>query len=211
MKLYDVRDKRFAVYGRILDGLDCGDMFDAAAAQRIPEQTEYIACLPSLQQCKSLEVIENEIFGGMAVQAGYCFGHNSSLDAVEYHKCSEVNAAVTDLVLLLGREQDIEPDSTYDTGRLEAFFVPAGTVMEVYGTTLHYAPCQVSEKGFGWIVILPEGTNTELGRRPEDKLLYARNKWLIAHEEAGIEGAFAGLRGENLKVILEDMERVQAR
>lgn len=34
----------------------------------------------------------------------------------------------------------------------------------------------------------------------EDALMTAKNKWLIAHEEAGIEGAFNGLRGENLTI-----------
>ena len=28
--------------------------------------------------------------------------------------------------------------------------------------------------------------------------LTAKNKWLIAHEEAGIEGAVCGLKGENI-------------
>ncbi len=32
----------------------------------------------------------------------------------------------------------------------------------------------------------------------EDKLLTAQNKWLIAHEEAQIPGAFCGLVGEKL-------------
>ena len=36
------------------------------------------------------------------------------------------------------------------------------------------------------------------GKMPEDGLLTAKNKWLIAHEEAGIEGAFCGLQGENI-------------
>src|SRR5699024_12860421 len=44
----------------------------------------------------------------------------------------------------------------------EAFLVPAGTMIEVYATTLHYAPCSAQEKGFRCVVILPKGTNTEL-------------------------------------------------
>ena len=61
--------------------------------------------------------------------------------------------------------------------------------------------------------VFPKDTNTELtevqkktieeakkaeGKMPEDGLLTAKNKWLIAHEEAGIEGAFCGLQGENI-------------
>ena len=74
----------------------------------------------------------------------------------------------------------------------------------MYATTLHYAPCMTEGKGFRCTVILPRGTNTELGetgsREGEGKLLAAKNKWLIAHEEAGIEGAFCGLVGENVTV-----------
>ena len=76
--------------------------------------------------------------------------------------------------------------------------------MEVYATTLHYAPCNAHENKFCTAVVLPKGTNTEApkttGNTPEDKLLFARNKWLIAHKEANIEGAFEGLKGENLSI-----------
>ena len=37
--------------------------------------------------------------------------------------------------------KDVEADHTYDTSKMEAFLVPAGTAVEVYATTLHYAPC----------------------------------------------------------------------
>ena len=82
--------------------------------------------------------------------------------------------------------------------------VPAGTAIEVYATTLHYAPCHVNESGFQCVVVLPKGTNTELtfekAAEGEDKLLTAKNKWLIGHEEAAIEGAFNGLKGENVGI-----------
>ena len=101
-------------------------------------------------------------------------------------------------------QQDIEPDFTYDTSKVEAFLVPAGIGIEVYGTTLHYAPCGVDGNGFKAVVVLPKGTNTDLmtchTKSFDDKLLTAKNKWLIAHEEAGIEGAVCGLKGENIDI-----------
>ena len=36
-----------------------------------------------------------------------------------------------------------------------------------------------------------------------NRLLAAMNKWLIAHEDAQIEGAFCGLKGENVEVWLK--------
>ena len=123
---------------------------------------------------------------------------------MEYHRNSEINVAVTDIVLLLGCQQDIADDFTYETEKIEAFLVPAGTAIEVYATTLHYAPCHVQDSGFQCVVVLPRGTNTELtfetGKTGEESLMTAKNKWLIAHKEAGIEGAFAGLVGENLEI-----------
>ena len=99
---------------------------------------------------------------------------------------------------------DVEPDHTYDTSKIEAFLVPAGTGIEVYATTLHYAPCHVNEGGFQCVVVLPKGTNTELTfpteKTGEDSLMTAKNKWLIAHEDAKIEGAFNGLKGENITI-----------
>ena len=44
-------------------------------------------------------------------------------------------------------------------------------------------------------------SNTEL-LNEEEKLYYARNKWLIAHPDGGQDGALLGLVGEN--ITLED-------
>ena len=112
--------------------------------------------------------------------------------------------AVTDLVLLIGHQQDIAPDFTYDTANIEAYLVPAGTGIEVYATTLHYAPCHVNDAGFQCVVVLPRGTNTDLTFQTEtdgeDRLQTAKNKWLIAHEDAKIQGAFNGLKGKNISL-----------
>ena len=125
---------------------------------------------------------------------------------MEYHRDSEVDIPVQGCILILGSEQDIEEDFTYDTAKMEAFEVPAGTAVEIYGTTLHYAPCNLTEEGFQTAIILPRGTNTEKPEldteMPEDRLMTAKNKWLIAHEESGLkkDGAFVGLKGANLEV-----------
>ena len=110
------------------------------------------------------------------------------------------------LILLLGLEQDIEEDYSYDTSNIEAIFVPAGTAIEVYGTTLHYAPCNANEDGFKCVVILHKDTNTALEdniqKQGEDALLFAKNKWLIGHPETnlGEQGAFIGLKGKNISL-----------
>ena len=91
-----------------------------------------------------------------------------------------------------------------DSSKMEAFLIPAGTTIEVYATTLHYAPCNVAASGFKCVVVLPKGTNTDITleekHTPEDDLLFARNKWLLSHPDANIAGSVAGIKGENLSV-----------
>ena len=177
------------------------------AMEHTPLPLDEVIYEPSIEELEGLKIadeMKERAYGGLEIQIGYCNGHNSKLNALEYHRSSEVNVAVTDIILLLGAEQDIEPDFTYDTSKVEAFLVPAGIGIEVYGTTLHYAPCGVDGNGFKAVVVLPKGTNTDLmtchTKSFDDKLLTAKNKWLIAHEEAEIEGAFNGLCGVNVTV-----------
>ena len=105
---------------------------------------------------------------------------------------------------MLGCQQDITDDFTYDTAKVEAFLVPAGTAVEVYATTLHYAPCGVDGAGFKVVVVLPKGTNLELEEKHEggeDAHLTAKNKWLLGHPEGGLpEGSPMGLVGKNLNI-----------
>ena len=204
MKIQNVTDASFRKYGKVLEGYDFSALLKEMKHTPVPDDVVYV---PSVEELEALDVakaLQNKGFGGIPIEIGYCNGHNKKLNAVEYHRSSEINVAVTDLVLLIGSQQDITDDFTYDTSKIEAFLVPAGTGIEVYATTLHYAPCHVNESGFQCVVVLPKGTNTELtfetAAEGEDSLLTAKNKWLIAHEDAAIEGAVNGLRGENITI-----------
>lgn len=143
-------------------------------------------------------------YGELPIQIGYCNGHNSKLNALEYHRNSEINVAATDAVLLVGCQQDIGDDFTYDTSLVEAFLLPKGTAVELYATTLHYAPCGVDGEGFRVAIVLPKGTNLELEQTHaggEDRHLTAKNKWLLGHPEGGLpDGSPMGLMGKNLNV-----------
>lgn len=201
----NVYDKDFLQYGKVLKGLELTELMTVMESTELPEDVVYV---PSCEQLEKTDIstwFSEVFFGQMPVQVGFCNGHNSLLNALEYHRSSEINVAVTDMILLLGRLQDIDEDFSYDTSKVEAFFVPKNTAVELYGTTLHYAPCGVNNGGFKCVVVLPQGTNYELENNaaekedyPEDRLLMAKNKWLISHPDAKIEGAFAGLRGENI-------------
>ena len=202
MKIQKVTDPAFRKYGQVLEGYDFTGLIKEMKHTPVPEDVIYVPSVEELEALDIMKDLQNKGYGGLPVQIGYCNGHNKKLNAVEYHRNSEINVAVTDLVLLIGHQQDIEPDHTYDTSKIEAFLVPAGTGIEVYATTLHYAPCHVNEGGFQCVVVLPKGTNTDLTfqteKTGEDSLMTAKNKWLIAHEDAKIAGAFNGLKGENI-------------
>ena len=200
-----VTDKAFTKYGRVLE-LDCREISTVMETSTpLPDDVVYTPSEPRLENLSAFKVLEEEIYGGMPIQFGYCNGDNHLLNAVEYHRSSEVDIAITDLILILGWQPDVDlKDYSYDTGKMELFFVPAGTSVELYATTLHYAPCSAGGK-FRCGIVLPKGTNEELKvrleKKGENKLLFAVNKWLIAHKESGLEtvGAFIGLTGKNLK------------
>lgn len=205
LEIKKITDPAFRTYGRIVTGYDCTELIDKMRETPLPEEVIYVASVPELEALPVAGEIEKNLYGQIPIQVGYCNGHNKKLNAAEYHRTSEINVAVTDLVLIIGRQQDIGEDMTYDTSLMEAFLVPAGTVIEVYATTLHYAPCHVEDQGFRCVVILPKDTNTDMEsveiKNQEDRLLFARNKWLIGHEDGGLpENAFIGLVGENLSI-----------
>lgn len=205
MQIYKVTDERFKAYGRVVRDIDFSHMVRVLKEQTpIPEDVAYVPGLKALESLPVRKELEGKVYGEMPVQIGYCNGHNSLLNALEYHRSSEINVAATDAVLLVGREQDITDEFTYDTSLVEAFLLPEGTAVEMYATTLHYAPCGVGGAGFQVAIILPKGTNLDLEeshRGGEDGHLTARNKWLLGHPEGGLpEGSPMGLVGKNLCV-----------
>ena len=203
MKIQNVNDEAFRRYGKVLQGYRYDGICKVMEEQTpCPDDVIYVPSMAEMEALDEAKDFQNKAYGGLPIQIGYCNGHNNKLNALEYHRSSEVNIAVTDLILLIGHQQDIEPDFTYDTAKVEAFLVPKGTAIEVYATTLHYAPCGVDGNGFRCVVVLPRDTNTEidfpLSKDWEDGLMTAKNKWLIGHPDAAIEGAFNGLKGENI-------------
>ena len=207
MEIYPISHKAFRTYGRIVRGLDTKELMQAMAQTPAPDEVIYTPSAPELEALPVFQDIQDRLYGGMPIQLGYCNGDNHQLNALEYHRDSEFNLACTDLILMVGRVQDIDPKTlTYDTRLVQAFLAPAGTLLECYATTLHYAPVNAGGR-FRCVVALPKGTNLPLGHpvkepRAEERLLFARNKWLICHPETDLpkEGAFPGLVGPNLMV-----------
>ena len=207
MKIYSVSDHAFKPYGKVLTGFDTAALVAAMKTIPMPESgTAYEPGIEVLEACGIFNEMRDRAYGGMPTQIGMCWGDNTKLNCLEYHRDSEVNVGETDFVLLLAKEDEIE-DGMLDTAKVKAFRVPAGTAVEVYGTTLHYAPCQTTEAGFRVAVVLPKGTNTEKpvfeAKSEEDTWLTARNKWLLAHPDSSEAktGAHIGLTGKNIDIL----------
>ncbi len=208
LQIKSIFDEAFLRYGKVLEQYDFSQCIEIMQVKGIPASgNEYVACDHELMGTAVVKELHDNFYGSMPVQIGYCNGNSSKLNALEYHKGSEIDVAVTDLVLILADVRDIK-DNTLHSAASEIFFVPGGSAVELYGTTLHFAPCKVSDKGFKSIIVLPAGTNQPLPSIPsplceEDKLLWMQNKWLIAHKESipASKGACAGITGENIEII----------
>lgn len=208
LPIYPVTDAAFAAYGRILQGYDFDELVCYAQQNTpIPEEGNlYVASSGELEQLAIHGQLRDGVFGGMPIQMGYCNGKNSWLNCFEYHKSSEVNVAVTPQVLLMAHINDLT-DNSVDASCAKAFYLPQGLAIEIFATTLHFAPCKVSDNGFQNVVVLPDNTNTPLTfdlpqKNAEDKLLWMTNKWLITLPDTiqAQKGAFVGIKGDNIQI-----------
>ena len=204
----NVTDESFKKYCRILD-LDLTEFIDVMMQKEaVAEGTVYKASDPDFEKLPLFTTLQKEVYGDVPIEFGYCNGRNNKLNGLEYHRCSEIDIAATDLVLMLGCQQDINyENNTYETEKVEMFFIPAGTAVELYATTLHFAPSRQNNEEFRCGIVLIKDTNLPLEVKPADKtgenrLLFARNKWLICHSESkpAKNGACIGLIGKNLEI-----------
>lgn len=198
MKIYSVFDKEFNDYGRLAKA-DYTELLTLLEKTECPNGVVYRPTISEFEELDVKKYLEINTYGGMPIQIGYCNGHNSTLNALEYHKSSEINVGPTDCILVLGKMQEIE-DGVFDTAKAKAFLLPKGVAVEIYATTLHYAPWGVDGNGFQIAIILPKGTNYQKPENAECPLLWGSNKWLLAHPNSSEakNGAYVGLKGENL-------------
>lgn len=206
VKIYSVFDEIFLPYGKVIADFDFSSLIKISEEMTsVPESgNEYVPSFAEFENDSAFEEIKSTFYGEMPIQIGYCNGKNSTYNGFEYHKGSEINIAVTDFMLVLGHVWQIK-ENQFNVGNEKVFFVPKGTAIEMYQTTLHLSPCRTSESGYKDIVVLPRGTNTPLEKNKnsaqgEERLLLMKNKWILCHREREPlmkQGAFPGLIGEN--------------
>ena len=196
----DVFSPKFSKYGRVITEYDFAPLIAALEKLPIPDGIYYEPSTAVFEELPLFEQLKAGFSAGMPIEIGYCNGHNKAVSGFEYHKCSEINFCSTDFVLAVGLRTDIESDWTYDLANVEAFLCPAGCTVELYATTLHYAPIQTADSGFRTGVVLAEGTNTPFepaDRNGENRLIFAKNKWLLVCDgDAAVDqGAWPGIKG----------------
>ncbi len=203
LKILSVSSEEFLTFGRIIKDVDVTEIIEVANSIENPKEgSVYVASEEKFEKLEIASKIQEKCFGTLPAQLGYCYGHSNFLNATEWHTSSEINIAVTDLVLILGHLWDIK-DNKIDSSKFKAFYLPKGTMVEVFATSLHFCPCETSEEGFGCVVGLPKDTNLPLEAETPDKTLFRKNKWILAHNENApliARGVLAGISGENYKI-----------
>lgn len=213
--MLQIASESFRKYCAVIEVLDLSDLVEAARAIPMPGSgVVYRPSIPELEATGGFELLRRVYAGEQEIEGGMCWGYNEYMGGVEYHRASEVNIAVTDMVAVFGDRRNIV-DNTYDSALSEAFFIPQGTVFEIYATTLHLAPCSAGRDGFKSIVILPRGTNEPLSAEGleaakratgEHRMLWARDKWILTFPgtEDARNGMCDGMRGEDRRCAAYD-------
>ena len=208
MKIQSVTDEAFKPYGRIVDGYDYKLLLEKLESEtdKPADGVIYEPTCEALENTPAFVQLRDNCYGGMPIEIGYCNGTNTKLNCYEYHRDSEIDIAADDAILLVAKLQDVE-NGIIDSSKTEAFLCPKGTAVELYSTTLHYAPCSAKKsEGFRVAIVLPKYTNFDMPEitkaNSEDALLWAKNKWLIAHKDTSEAkaGAHIGLTGENIDI-----------
>lgn len=166
------------------------------------ENNLYVRDEECFHDANGIEAIKESVFGNGDIEVGYCNGYNHKLNCLEYHACPEVDIAGDDQILLLALKKDIV-DGVLDSKKVKAFYLKKGQALVLYPYTLHFSPCRIEENGFHCAIILSDKTNMDLEKKPEDKMLWKVNKWLLAMDGTiqANAGAYIGIKGENIDTL----------
>ena len=180
MHIYSVNNPEFKSYGNVWDDVPSEltlPVLEALSATPIPEGSKYVASAPELEGVKDADKLGFLMFGGRLFQLGWCNGHNTKLNCLEYHRASEFNLGARDFILLVAHRWEIE-DGKLDTACVKAFRVPAGT----------NGP-------------RPEAA-ADMPAAGDSYCYWKADKWVLCHADSpkAAEGGYVGLIGKNLDI-----------
>ncbi len=206
IEILELSSPEFAKYGAVHPTIELPEMKKFLYGVERTEDEFYVPCEEKLMEMKEADQFKDDLFGQVPCQVGWYYGSGLSLNAIEYHKCSEVLYEYEPCVLILGFIWDIRDDSL-DSSTMKVFYVPKDTCVELYATTLHYAPCRCCREPVMQIVAQSKDTNTPLLKpaeacERENKYLLQRNKWVLVHPDAAklVPEGFIGIRGDNITI-----------
>ena len=101
MEIQKVTDTAFAKYGKVMSDIPVERILKEMEHTPLPEDVIYVPSVEALEVLPDAVAVREKGFGGLPVQIGYCNGSNVKLNALEYHRSSEIDIAVTDLICCL--------------------------------------------------------------------------------------------------------------
>lgn len=181
--VYSITDSKFKKYGQIIENIDISKLYKIVDDIIITDEIFYVKNYDEFENDSCFNEFKKNIYNNNDIQIGYCIGKNNNINDLEYHENSEINIALKDMLVTLGSFEDIKADYTISRDLLDVFFVQKGTIIEIYGKSLHFAPCSIDHNGYFSVVVLPIGTNDELDDFDEinirEQNLIAKDKWLV--------------------------------
>ena len=100
MKIESVYDASFKPYGQVLTGYNAKELVTSMEAIPLPETgVAYETSIASLETNAIFGQLQNNAYGGMPIQIGMCWGRNTKLNCLEYHRDSEENIGAGDFIL----------------------------------------------------------------------------------------------------------------
>ena len=116
MIIHEITEECFKKYGKGIDSIDLTELVSTMQTVEIPADVVYEPSISALEKLKCATELQQKTYGELPIQIGWCIGNNHKLNAVEYHRCSEVNIAATDAIQeelkqkgFLAKLQDYEP------------------------------------------------------------------------------------------------------
>lgn len=184
LNILDASDPSFAEFGVKYDyPLDEIESVMSKVAMPV-EGSSYLQKIPELEATATIKAIGRDVFAGMPIDAGATIGHSDNFSAFEYHQCSELNIMLDDVLMVLAKRQVLDQKgeiNPQEDGKL--FYVPKGSIIELYNTTLHYAPIQITKAGYKVIVVVLHGTNSPLpeGFKSDNPRVVKQGKFQVVH------------------------------
>ena len=134
MTIYSVLDPEFKPYGKVLEGYDTEELMKAMEAISLPEEgTAYRPGIESLEACSIFKELQDRQYGGMPIQLGMCWGRNTKLNCLEYHRDSEINIGDGAFILRSSlAPTDLLPELALDDGYIRVDRAMATSIPGVF-------------------------------------------------------------------------------